>query len=77
MKDPVALNLLYVQATAEIERGWILLNGDTKNRLDVYQKKGRKQEVQTITILDENCVKLLIENHRIERFFCFCFSMSI
>lgn len=56
MKDPVALNLLYVQASTEIERGWILLNSDIKNRLEEYQRKGKKQEVYIFV----NCMKLVI-----------------
>lgn len=43
--NPVALNLLYVQATAEIERGWIPVTEDLRSRLNMLQGRNKKEEV--------------------------------
>ena len=45
MNDEVAMNLLYIQAIAEIHWGWILITDELKNQLTDLQKHGKKIEV--------------------------------
>lgn len=45
LNDPVTLNLLYVQTTAEICSRWILTNKDTQYHLENLQKSRNKKEV--------------------------------
>ena len=45
MNDEVAMNLLYIQAVAEIQWGWILITDELKNQLTDLQKHGKKKEV--------------------------------
>lgn len=44
MNDTVALNLLYIQAVAEVQRGWVLANDDIQIRLTALQKCDKKRE---------------------------------
>ncbi|KAK9306931.1 hypothetical protein QLX08_002559 [Tetragonisca angustula] len=44
MNDEVAMNLLYIQAIAEIHWGWILITDELKNQLTDLQKHGKKKE---------------------------------
>ncbi|KAG7199058.1 hypothetical protein KM043_017960 [Ampulex compressa] len=44
VNDPVALNLLYIQAVAEIHRGWILVTDKIKNHLTSLQDDEKKRE---------------------------------
>ncbi|KAF3427754.1 hypothetical protein E2986_05278 [Frieseomelitta varia] len=44
MNDEVAMNLLYIQAVAEIHWGWILITDELKNQLTDLQKHGKKKE---------------------------------
>lgn len=44
MSDPVALNLLYIQAISDIERGWTYCNRETKNILANLQAQLAKKE---------------------------------
>lgn len=44
MNDPIALNLLYVQTVAELERGWIICTKDTRLHLTKLQAKLAKKE---------------------------------
>lgn len=45
MNNEVAMNLLYIQAVAEIQWGWISITDELKNQLTVLQKHGKKKEV--------------------------------
>lgn len=42
--DPVAMNLLYVQAVSDVERRWIITNKETQRQLASLQAKGSKKE---------------------------------
>lgn len=44
MSDPVALNLLYIQALSDIERGWTFCTRETKNTLANLQAQLAKKE---------------------------------
>lgn len=44
MNDPVAVNLLYVQTVAEIEKGWIIATRDVKSQLTNLQVSLAKKE---------------------------------
>lgn len=44
MNDPVAVNLLYVQTVAEIEKGWIIATRDIKSQLTSLQVSLAKKE---------------------------------
>ncbi|KAL3290376.1 hypothetical protein HHI36_023718 [Cryptolaemus montrouzieri] len=44
MNDPIALNLLYVQTLAELEKGWILCTKDTRLHLTKLQAKLAKRD---------------------------------
>ncbi|OAD60529.1 Sorting nexin-17 [Eufriesea mexicana] len=44
MNNEVAMNLLYIQAVAEIQWGWISITDELKNQLTVLQKHGKKKE---------------------------------
>ncbi|KAK9890158.1 hypothetical protein WA026_008964 [Henosepilachna vigintioctopunctata] len=44
MNDPLALNLLYVQTVAELEKGWILCTKDTRLQLTKLQAKLAKKD---------------------------------
>ena len=45
MTDPMAFNLLYMQALAEIEKKWIVISEETKVHLDALFQRGKKKEV--------------------------------
>lgn len=53
---PVALNLLYLQATAEVERGWIPVKDDLRRRLSTLQDKNKKEEVISLQNSFLNCI---------------------
>ncbi|XP_067008355.2 sorting nexin-17 [Anabrus simplex] len=44
MSDRVALNLLYVQTVADVERGWVLSSRETQQQLASLQARGAKKE---------------------------------
>ncbi|XP_060537376.1 sorting nexin-17 [Cylas formicarius] len=44
MKDPIALNLLYLQTLADIERGWIITTKENRSHLEQLQDKFAKRE---------------------------------
>lgn len=45
LNDPVTLNLLYIQAAAEIRSGWILVTKEVQHQLENLQKSRSKKEV--------------------------------
>ena len=45
MSDAATLNLLYVQTVAEVERGWVRADAETKRTLARMQARGAKKEV--------------------------------
>ena len=47
MSDAATLNLLYVQTVAEVERGWVRADAETKRTLARMQARGAKKEVCT------------------------------
>ncbi|XP_053980964.1 sorting nexin-17 [Hylaeus volcanicus] len=44
MNNAVAMNLLYIQAVAEIQRGWILVADELKDHLTTLKNHGKKKE---------------------------------
>lgn len=44
MSNQVALNLLYVQTVADVERGWVVSSKDVKQQLASLQARGAKKE---------------------------------
>ncbi|GIY60290.1 sorting nexin-17 [Caerostris darwini] len=44
LDDKVCLNLLYVQAVSDIERGWTRADGDSRRKLVALQARGSKKE---------------------------------
>lgn len=45
IEDRVAMNLLYVQANSDIDRGWVNADTEQHRRLAALQKKNSKKEV--------------------------------
>ncbi len=48
MLDKIALNLLYIQTSSDVDRGWILTTNDIKDQLNDLQLNGNKKEVCSI-----------------------------
>lgn len=46
LSDPVTLNLLYIQAVAEIRSGWISVTKEVQHQLENMQKSGSRKEVR-------------------------------
>uniref|UniRef100_A0A182WF87 PX domain-containing protein n=1 Tax=Anopheles minimus TaxID=112268 RepID=A0A182WF87_9DIPT len=44
MRDRIALNLLYIQALSDVERGWIVTSRDLNEQLTNMQARGSKSE---------------------------------
>ena len=44
MSDAVSMNLLYVQAIAEVRRGWIRVTDELKDRMSVLETQRKKKE---------------------------------
>ena len=44
-RSAATLNLLYVQTVAEVERGWVRADAETKRQLARLQARGAKKEV--------------------------------
>lgn len=44
IEDRVAMNLLYVQATSDIDRGWVVVDKEHHRRLTALQQKNSKKE---------------------------------
>ncbi|XP_031835943.1 sorting nexin 17 [Nomia melanderi] len=44
MNNAVAMNLLYIQAVAEFQRGWIIAKDELNNHLITLQNQGKKKE---------------------------------
>lgn len=71
------MNLLYIQAVAEINWGWISITDELRNKLTVLKKHGKKKEVYlSIYIHTSNVInymkKLSITNIK---FKCYYFSI--
>lgn len=45
MLDKIALNLLYIQTSSDVDRGWILATHEIKDQLSSLQSNGNKKEV--------------------------------
>lgn len=45
MSDAVSMNLLYIQAIAEVRRGWIRVTDELKDRMSVLETHRKKKEV--------------------------------
>lgn len=54
MSDPVALNLLYIQAVSDIERGWTFCTNETKHTLANLQAQLAKKEYIEIARLQKH-----------------------
>ena len=50
MSHAATLNLLYVQTVAEVERGWVRADPETKRQLARMQARGAKKEVRILTL---------------------------
>jgi sorting nexin-17 len=48
LNDPVALNLLYIQAAAEIRSEWILVTKEVQHHLENLQKSKNTKEVRLL-----------------------------
>lgn len=48
MNDPVTLNLLYIQAAAEIRSNWILTTKEVQHQLENLEKSGSRKEVHLL-----------------------------
>ena len=45
LRDPVGLNLAYIQTVADIEHGWVPVPTDVQEALARLQARGAKQQV--------------------------------
>ena len=45
LEDRIAMNLLYVQAVSDVERGWTVASKDQQKQLDALKQRGSKKEV--------------------------------
>jgi hypothetical protein len=45
MSNQVALNMLYIQTVADVEKGWVLSSKEMKQHLASLQARGAKKEV--------------------------------
>ena len=50
-RSAATLNLLYVQTVAEVERGWVRADPETKRQLARMQARGAKKEVRILTVI--------------------------
>lgn len=48
MRDRIALNLLYIQSISDMERGWVIAGGESRQRLSALQVSGNKHEYMKI-----------------------------
>lgn len=46
MLDKIALNMLYIQTSSDVDRGWILTTNEIKDQLNSLQSNGNKKEVR-------------------------------
>lgn len=51
LHDSVALNLLYIQASAEVERGWIPVTEELQRRLNTLKERNTKEEVNFFLLI--------------------------
>lgn len=60
MLDKIALNLLYIQTSSDVDRGWILTTNEIKDQLNSLQSNGNKKEVRRyIAVAEKNLNKFL------------------
>lgn len=45
VRDRSTLNLLYSQTVSDVEKGWIVTDEETKEKLATLQSRGAKREV--------------------------------
>lgn len=45
LNDPITLNLLYIQAAAEIRNNWISITKEVQHELENLEKSGSRKEV--------------------------------
>ncbi|XP_037032551.1 sorting nexin-17 [Bradysia coprophila] len=59
MLDKIALNLLYIQTSSDVDRGWILTTNEIKDQLNVLQANGNKKEYLEIAkgLPSYGCIK--------------------
>jgi hypothetical protein len=48
VRDRSTLNLLYSQTVSDVEKGWIITDEETKEKLATLQSRGAKREVKEI-----------------------------
>lgn len=46
MLDKIALNLLFIQTSSDVDRGWILTTNEIKDQLNSLQSNGNEKEVR-------------------------------
>lgn len=60
MLDKIALNLLYIQTSSDVDRGWILTTNEIKDQLNSLQSNGNKKEVRRyIAVAEKHLNKFL------------------
>lgn len=63
MLDKIALNLLYIQTSSDVDRGWILTTNEVKDQLDALQSNGNKKEVCLVWALGVRWNRIEIFGH--------------
>jgi hypothetical protein len=53
VSNQVALNMLYIQTVADVERGWVLSSKEMKQQLALLQARGAKREVRYQAYISE------------------------
>lgn len=48
MRDRIAMNLLYIQAISDVERGWIATNSEIRQKLNSLQHAGNKNDYMAL-----------------------------
>lgn len=51
LQNRVTMNLLYVQAVSDLDRGWLIASKEQHKQLDQLQSRGSKKEVQYNTCM--------------------------
>ena len=60
LEDRITMNLLYVQAVNDVERGWVIANKEQRRQLGTLQQRNSKKEVRNMNwTLSHNLVSAL------------------
>lgn len=52
LEDRICLNLLYVQAVGDVERGWTQTDNESRRKLVALQARGSKKEVSFLSFFN-------------------------